>query len=172
MTHVTVAPGIPQDFLDRMDECAITVDADWRILAANPAAARLLGPTAGGALVGKDLRQLLPPALLPALDRSMTTRMRTESTDRRKPGAANADDDCWLEVQPWALLCGAADTTQARALLDVIDAGHRAGSPLGSRLRWPPVPEAGVSRSLQSEEADWSRPSRPFSPPETRRVTV
>ena len=36
----------------------------------------------------------------------------------------------------------------------------------------PPVPEAGVSRSLQSEDADWSRPSRPFSPSETRRVTV
>jgi PAS domain S-box-containing protein len=99
MTHLTVAPGIPQDLLDRMDECAITVDAEWRILAANPAAARLLGPSAGGALVGRDLRQLLPPALLPALDRSMTTRMRTESTDRRKPGAANADDDCWLECR-------------------------------------------------------------------------
>ncbi len=52
------------------------------------------------------------------------------------------DDDCWLEVQPWALLCGAADATQARALLDVIDQGHRAGSPLGSRLRWPALPDA------------------------------
>src|SRR6185503_7304269 len=37
--------------------------------------------------------------------------------------------------------CGAADATQARALLDVIDQGHRSGSPLGARLRWPPTPE-------------------------------
>lgn len=54
------------------------------------------------------------------------------------PGVAPVgDDDCWLEVQPWAILCGAADPGQARALLDTIDAGHRAGSPLGARLRWP-----------------------------------
>ncbi|MBY0275549.1 hypothetical protein K2Z84_09410 [Candidatus Binatia bacterium] len=54
------------------------------------------------------------------------------------PGVAPVgDDDCWLEVQPWAILCGAADARQARALLDTIDAGHRAGSPLGARLRWP-----------------------------------
>ncbi|HEV7731852.1 MAG TPA: hypothetical protein VGR62_06805 [Candidatus Binatia bacterium] len=59
------------------------------------------------------------------------------------PGVAPVgDDDCWLEVQPWALLCGAADATQARALLDVIDAGHRAGSPLGARVRWPAPPDA------------------------------
>jgi hypothetical protein len=58
------------------------------------------------------------------------------------PGVAPVGDaDCWLEVQPWALLCGAADETQARSLLDVIDHGHRAGSPLGARLRWPPTQE-------------------------------
>jgi hypothetical protein len=44
-------------------------------------------------------------------------------------------------VQPWAILCGAADATQARALLDVIDQGNRSASPLGARLRWPPTPE-------------------------------
>jgi hypothetical protein len=48
------------------------------------------------------------------------------------------DLDCWLEVQPWALICGAADASQARSLLERIDAGHRAGSPLGARVRWPP----------------------------------
>jgi hypothetical protein len=54
------------------------------------------------------------------------------------PGAGPVGDaDCWLEVQPWAILCGAADATQARALLDAIDQGHRADSPLGARLRWP-----------------------------------
>src|SRR5262249_44263605 len=57
-------------------------------------------------------------------------------------GHAVGDDDCWLEVQPWALLCGAADPTQARALLDLIDQGHRAGSPIGTRLRWPADPAA------------------------------
>ena len=57
------------------------------------------------------------------------------------PGASPVGDtDCWLEVQPWAILCGAADAAQARALLDTIDRGHRAGSPLGARLRWPAKP--------------------------------
>jgi len=54
------------------------------------------------------------------------------------PGVAPVGDaDCWLEGQPWAILCGAADVAQAGALLDTIDAGHRLGSPLGARLRWP-----------------------------------
>jgi hypothetical protein len=51
------------------------------------------------------------------------------------------DDDCWLEVQPWAILCGAAEPDQARALLATIDAGNRLHSPLGARVRWPPSPE-------------------------------
>jgi hypothetical protein len=54
------------------------------------------------------------------------------------PGVAPVGDaDCWLEVQPWAMLCGAATEEQARSLLDTIDFGHRAGSPLGARVRWP-----------------------------------
>jgi hypothetical protein len=54
------------------------------------------------------------------------------------PGVAPVGDaDCWLEVQPWAILCGAATDDQARALLDTIDRGHRDGSPLGARVRWP-----------------------------------
>jgi len=58
------------------------------------------------------------------------------------PGVAPVgDSDCWLEVQPWALICGAADPTQARALLERIDTGHRGGSPLGARVRWPANPE-------------------------------
>ena len=58
------------------------------------------------------------------------------------PGAPPVGDtDCWLEVQPWAILCGAADATQARSLLDTIDRGHRAASPLGARLRWPANPD-------------------------------
>ncbi len=43
----------------------------------------------------------------------------------------------WLECQPWALLCGSVDDDTARQLLATIDAGARAGSPLGTRLLWP-----------------------------------
>lgn len=46
-------------------------------------------------------------------------------------------DDCWLEVQPWALLCGAAGAEQAALLLRNIDLVLRAGSPLGARVRGP-----------------------------------
>jgi hypothetical protein len=52
-------------------------------------------------------------------------------------GGAVGHDDCWLEVQPWAILCGAADATQTASLLALIDQGHRAGSPVGTRLLWP-----------------------------------
>jgi hypothetical protein len=51
-------------------------------------------------------------------------------------------DRCWLEVQPWAILCGAATRTQAKALLKLIDEGHRRDSPLGARIIWPPDPKA------------------------------
>ncbi|ANZ40238.1 hypothetical protein BBK82_33610 [Lentzea guizhouensis] len=47
------------------------------------------------------------------------------------------ENDLWLEVQPWAILCGAATDEQARALLATIDETCRAGSPLGARHRWP-----------------------------------
>jgi hypothetical protein len=56
-------------------------------------------------------------------------------------GAPIGDDDCWLEVQPWAVLCGAAPPEQARALLAHIDANHRAGSPVGTRVKWPADPD-------------------------------
>jgi Glycosyl hydrolase 36 superfamily, catalytic domain len=47
------------------------------------------------------------------------------------------DRDLWLEVQPWAILCGAATPERSRALLATIDETCRAGSPLGARHRWP-----------------------------------
>ena len=54
------------------------------------------------------------------------------------PGrGAIGEDDCWLEVQPWAIICGAANPEQARALLATLDWGARAGSPLGARVRFP-----------------------------------
>jgi len=58
------------------------------------------------------------------------------------PGApAVGEDDCWLEVQPWALLSGAASVAQARSLLSEIDEHARRDSPLGARVRWPVFPE-------------------------------
>jgi hypothetical protein len=51
------------------------------------------------------------------------------------PGVAVGDDELWLEVQPWAILCGAASDTQARQLLSTIDRVCRTGSPLGARVR-------------------------------------
>lgn len=64
------------------------------------------------------------------------------------PGAVIGDDDLWLEVQPWAILCGAAHGERAKALLATIDEVVRAGSPLGARVRGPApivVPEGRVA---------------------------
>jgi len=62
-------------------------------------------------------------------------------------GGVVGDEDCWLEVQPWAILCGAADAAQAGALLDTLDRLHRAGSPLGTRLRAPLRVAAGAGEA-------------------------
>jgi hypothetical protein len=64
------------------------------------------------------------------------------------PGAVVGDDELWLEVQPWAILCGAATPSRARELLATIDATVRAGSPLGARVRGPApivVPEGRIA---------------------------
>jgi PAS domain S-box-containing protein len=98
-TALDTPAALAQDLLDRMDECVLSLGPDWRILAANPAALRLFGPAAGGELVGRDARELIPAALHPGLERAMATRMRTESTDRQTSPAANAADDCWLECR-------------------------------------------------------------------------
>ena len=67
------------------------------------------------------------------------------------PGAGPlGDESCWLEVQPWAILCGAADDGRARELLANIDETLRQGSPLGARVRWP-VPESGDVMGKQGE---------------------
>jgi hypothetical protein len=52
-------------------------------------------------------------------------------------GSPVGDSDCWLEVQPWAILCGAATDEQARSLLELIRDRHAKDSPLGARLIWP-----------------------------------
>ncbi len=59
-------------------------------------------------------------------------------------GTAIGRDECWLEVQPWAILCGAATTAQANAVLGYIHAHHRKDSPLGARIIWP-LPESPYS---------------------------
>jgi glycosyl hydrolase family 36 len=50
---------------------------------------------------------------------------------------AVGDNDMWLEVQPWAILCGAADGARATELLSTLDELVRRDSPLGARLKWP-----------------------------------
>ena len=64
------------------------------------------------------------------------------------PGAVVGDDELWLEVQPWAILCGAAEPDRARELLATIDEVVRQGSPLGARVRGPApiqVPEGRIA---------------------------
>jgi hypothetical protein len=58
------------------------------------------------------------------------------------PGVVVGDSDLWLEVQPWAVLSGAASREQSQSVLATIDERLRAGSPLGARLKWP-VPDEG-----------------------------
>lgn len=53
------------------------------------------------------------------------------------PGAVVGESDLWLEVQPWAILSGAAPPERAVELLHTIERTSAAGSPLGARLRWP-----------------------------------
>ena len=53
------------------------------------------------------------------------------------PGAVVGDDELWLEVQPWAILCGAAGADRAAELVATIDELVRRHSPLGARLRGP-----------------------------------
>ncbi|MGH8702344.1 MAG: GH36-type glycosyl hydrolase domain-containing protein, partial [Burkholderiales bacterium] len=75
------------------------------------------------------------------------------------PGAAPVGDaDCWLEVQPWAILCGAAGDARARALLDTIKNGHSADSPLGARVRWPSAKKSigsGMPRGEGTADGIW-----------------
>lgn len=52
-------------------------------------------------------------------------------------GAAVGERELWLEVQPWAILCGAADPARARELLATVEELCCRDSPLGARLRWP-----------------------------------
>lgn len=65
------------------------------------------------------------------------------------------EDDLWLEVQPWAILSGAATTDQAVQLLATIDRGPRAGSPLGARVRWPVVDEDGSGTGNATNGGIW-----------------
>jgi hypothetical protein len=67
------------------------------------------------------------------------------------PGTLPVGDlDCWLEPQPWAILCGAADEEQTHQLLETIDRLGRTGSPLGTRLRFPDDGESQVWYSINA----------------------
>jgi hypothetical protein len=58
-------------------------------------------------------------------------------------GTPVGDAECWLEVQPWAILCGAAGEAEARSLLELIRDRHSEGSPVGARVIWPIEARAG-----------------------------
>lgn len=64
------------------------------------------------------------------------------------------DDDLWLEVQPWAILCGAATTEQSRQLLDTIDTALRT-SPIGAVWRWSPTARHGRRTTEAERGAIW-----------------
>lgn len=69
------------------------------------------------------------------------------------PGVVVGEDDLWLEVQPWAILCGAAGEDRGRALLGEIDRRLRHGSPLGARVR---EPIAGAGRGEGTGGGIWA----------------
>jgi len=46
-------------------------------------------------------------------------------------------DKLWLDVQAWAILCGASDEKQSRVLFKTIDEHLRKDSPLGARVCYP-----------------------------------
>lgn len=71
-----------------------------------------------------------------------------------QPGGAaiGGDKDLWLEVQPWAILCGAADRIQVTdALLRAIAEGPSKNSPLGTRVRW----KSNVPPSILNAQSIW-----------------
>ena len=70
-------------------------------------------------------------------------------------GAPVGDLDCWLEVQPWAILCGAADEAQAKSLLALIRDRHCADSPLGARVIWPAPLRPGARPGEALDSGIW-----------------
>jgi hypothetical protein len=70
-------------------------------------------------------------------------------------GAPIGDRDCWLEGQPWAILCGAADDAQARSLLALIRDRHCADSPLGARVIWPAPLRPGARPGEALDSGIW-----------------
>ena len=76
------------------------------------------------------------------LGSALRERVRAEWTGRwfrraRCGDLAVGDDTLFLEVQSWAILCGAADELMGRRLLETINERLRRNSPLGARQHWP-----------------------------------
>lgn len=67
--------------------------------------------------------------------------------------AAFGEHTLFLEVQPWAILCGAASPERTRQLLATIDERLRAGSPLGARQKWP-LPTEPMRAGLPGESLE------------------
>ncbi|MFE0170703.1 GH36-type glycosyl hydrolase domain-containing protein [Streptomyces sp. NPDC059002] len=75
------------------------------------------------------------------------------------PGAAPVGEhELWLEVQPWAILCGAADEARARELLQTVEDLCVRDSPLGARLIGPPAddPDRGTIWHAVNQTLVWA----------------
>ncbi|MFT5605740.1 MAG: hypothetical protein ACI9G5_002712 [Paracoccaceae bacterium] len=144
------------------------LNADWNDLALDaPGVSKERMKEAGGSILNSAMAAWVLPvfaALLDKLDEPSTAeharnfasqlkeRVKSAWNGRWFDRAVSPDghivgrDECWLEVQPWAILCGAASAEQAKQLLNHIDTHHRASSPLGARIIWPlpDSPHAGM----------------------------
>ncbi|NBE99466.1 hypothetical protein FE391_36415 [Nonomuraea sp. KC401] len=124
--------GAPaEDMVERGESVLNSAMAAW-VLPRYAALAERLGDHA----TGKEAREL------GATLRDLVAGEWTGRWFRRAygPGVVVGEDDLWLEVQPWAILCGAATPDRARELLTTIETTAAAGSPLGARVRWPALP--------------------------------
>ncbi len=93
MAPAATPDSLARDLLERLDECILSLAPDRRVLAANPAAARLLGSTEAAELIGRDAGDLIPGALRPALDEAMAGRASAERTVQQIDGGR------WLEFR-------------------------------------------------------------------------
>ena len=135
------------------------LNADWNDLALEaPGVNKERMKEAGGSVLNSAMAAWVLPVFAGLLDKldepsiaeharhfasDLTERVKSAWNGRWFDRAVAPDgqivgrDECWLEVQPWAIICGAASDAQASQLLNHIDSHHRAGSPLGARIIWP-----------------------------------
>ncbi len=144
------------------------LNADWNDLALEaPGVSKERMKEAGGSVLNSAMAAWVLPVFAALLDKlgepstaeharsfagELKERVKSAWNGRWFDRAYSPDgqivgrDECWLEVQPWAILCGATTDDQAKNLLNHINTHHRANSPLGARIIWPlpDSPHAGM----------------------------